>query len=85
MIAFVIPNETSKRQLPSFSLSVDSVEKLTGYDFFSNLDDSSHSGVMSFPSLALSDDLKDMLRHVEQNYGDRTAYILQEKEGKRED
>ena len=39
MIAFVIPNETSKRQLPSFSLSVDSVEKLTGYDFFSNLDD----------------------------------------------
>jgi len=29
-------------------------------------------------------DLKDMLRHVEENYGDRTAYILQEKEGKRE-
>ena len=27
-------------------------------------------------------DLKDMLRHVEENYGDRTAYILQEKEGK---
>ena len=39
MIAFVIPNETSKRQLPSFSRSVDSVEKLTGYDFFSNLED----------------------------------------------
>ena len=31
-------------------------------DFFSNLDDSSHSGVISFPSLALSDDLKDMLK-----------------------
>ena len=29
-------------------------------------------------------DLKDMLRHVEEKYGDRTAYILQEKEGKRE-
>lgn len=39
MIAFVIPNETSKKQLPSFSLSVDSVEKLTGYDFFSDLED----------------------------------------------
>ena len=31
-------------------------------EFFANLDDSSHSGVISFPSLALSDDLKDMLK-----------------------
>ena len=31
-------------------------------DFFAKLDDSSHSGVISFPSLALSDDLKDMLK-----------------------
>ena len=30
--------------------------------FFSELDDSSHSGVISFPSLALADDLKDMLK-----------------------
>ncbi len=30
--------------------------------FFRNVDDSSHSGVISFPALALSDDLKDMLK-----------------------
>ena len=30
--------------------------------FFNELDDRSHSGVISFPSLALSDDLKDMLK-----------------------
>ena len=29
--------------------------------FFSNLDDSTHSGVISFHSLALADDLKDIL------------------------
>lgn len=32
------------------------------YRFFDHLDDRSHSGVISFPSLALSEDLKDMLR-----------------------
>ena len=30
--------------------------------FFSELDDSTHSGVISFPALALADDLKDMLK-----------------------
>jgi len=39
MIAFVIPNAPSKRRLQSFVLTVDEVEKLTGCDFFSGLDD----------------------------------------------
>ena len=39
MIGFIVPNETSKRRLASFSVSVDEVERLTGYDFFSDLDD----------------------------------------------
>ncbi len=39
MIGFIVPNETSKRRLASFAVSVDEVERLTGYDFFSDLDD----------------------------------------------
>ena len=39
MIGFIVPNESSKRRLASFSVSVDEVERLTGYDFFSDLDD----------------------------------------------
>ena len=34
--------------------------------FFSTIDDSSHSGVISFPEMALSDDLKNMLHHYHQ-------------------
>ena len=39
MIGFIIPNATSKRKLSAFAVSVDEVERLTGYDFFSDLDD----------------------------------------------
>lgn len=39
MTAFIIPNHTTKRQLESFAVSVDTVELLTGLDFFSELDD----------------------------------------------
>lgn len=39
MIAFIIPNKTTKKRLPSFAVSVDTVEFLTGYDFFSSLPD----------------------------------------------
>ena len=39
MIGFIVPNQTSKRRLASFALSVDEVERITGYDFFSELDD----------------------------------------------
>lgn len=38
MIAFVIPNEKSDKPLYSFVVSVDSIEKITGIDFFPKLD-----------------------------------------------
>ncbi|OFX58736.1 MAG: hypothetical protein A2046_17125 [Bacteroidetes bacterium GWA2_30_7] len=40
MIAFVLKNEKSKQQLSIFTLTVDSLEKLTKIDFFSALPDS---------------------------------------------
>lgn len=39
MIAFVLPNKDSKEPLYNFVVSVDSVEVLTGIDFFPKLDD----------------------------------------------
>ena len=39
MIGFIVPNQTSKRRVYSFAVSVDKVEQATGYDFFSQLDD----------------------------------------------
>lgn len=39
LIAFVFPNEKSDRPLSDYVLSVDDTEKLTGYDFFSQLPD----------------------------------------------
>lgn len=39
MIAFVMPNKNSKEPLNNFVVSVDSVEVLTGIDFFPELDD----------------------------------------------
>ena len=39
MIAFIIPNESSSLTLDSFAVSVDEVERQTGIDFFSGLDD----------------------------------------------
>ena len=39
MIGFLIPNDTTKKQLPAFVVSVDQLELLTGFDFFSELDD----------------------------------------------
>lgn len=38
MIAFIVPNKTSKRRIASFAVSVDKVEELTGFDFFYDLD-----------------------------------------------
>ena len=34
MIAFIIPNDTTKKRLKSFAVTVDHVENLTGFDFF---------------------------------------------------
>lgn len=39
MIAFIIPNQTTKKRLASFAVTVDTVEFLTGCDFFSSLPD----------------------------------------------
>ena len=38
MIAFMVPNEKSDKPLYSFVVSVDSIEKITGIDFFPKLD-----------------------------------------------
>ena len=37
MIAFIIPNEPSKRRIQSFIVPVDKVESITGHHFFSAL------------------------------------------------
>ena len=39
MIAFLVPNESSNRPLYDFVVSVDSIEKMTGIDFFPKLED----------------------------------------------
>ena len=39
MIAFLVPNTKSDKSLYSFVVSVDSLEKMTGIDFFPKLDD----------------------------------------------
>lgn len=39
VIGFIIPNETTKKRLGSFVVTVDEVEKVTGCDFFSGLPD----------------------------------------------
>ena len=39
MIAFVLPNEKSDHPLIDFAVATDEVEKLTGFDFFSQLPD----------------------------------------------
>lgn len=39
MICFIVPNKITKRRIGSFAVSVDEVERLTGYDFFSELED----------------------------------------------
>jgi endonuclease G len=39
MIAFLLPNKKSEKPFYSFVVSVDSIEKMTGIDFFPELDD----------------------------------------------
>ena len=52
MIAFLVPNEASKRPLYEFVVSVDRLEKMTGIDFFPVLEDKIESKLES------SDDYK---------------------------
>ncbi len=39
MIGFIVPNQTTKKRVPSFVVSVDEIEKLTSNDFFPALPD----------------------------------------------
>jgi endonuclease G len=39
-IGFIMPNSGSKEDLKSFAVSIDSVEQITGLDFFFQLNDS---------------------------------------------
>jgi endonuclease G len=47
LISFVLPNEKSDRPLTDFAVTTDEVEKLTGFDFFSQLPDSLESRLES--------------------------------------
>ena len=52
LIAFVFPNEKSDRPLTDYVLSVDEAEKLTGFDFFSQLPDDQENKLESRVQLA---------------------------------
>lgn len=45
MIAFLIPNEKSDKPLYDFVVSVDSIEKMTGIDFFPKMDDATENSL----------------------------------------
>ncbi|MCK5824855.1 MAG: DNA/RNA non-specific endonuclease [Ichthyobacteriaceae bacterium] len=44
-LAFIMPNEKSGKSLYSFKTSIDEVEKITGIDFYYNLDDATENRV----------------------------------------
>jgi endonuclease G len=52
MIAFVLPNQKSDRPLSDFAVSVDELEKMTGFDFFSQLPDEVENKIESKVELA---------------------------------
>lgn len=43
IIAFLLPNEKSDRPIKDFAVTTDEIEKLTGYDFFSQLPDNAEN------------------------------------------
>jgi endonuclease G len=45
MIAFLVPNKKSDKPLYEFVVSIDSIEKITGIDFFSKLDDATENSL----------------------------------------
>lgn len=53
MIAFLIPNENSENALQNYVVTVDSLESLTGIDFFSELPDSIENHLESSINLSL--------------------------------
>src|SRR5450759_379891 len=53
MIALVLPNEKGTKQLPEYVVSVDSVESITGIDFFPALNDSIENALESHSDASL--------------------------------
>ena len=45
VIAFVLPNESSKRPLRRFAVTIDYVEEMTGINFFEALEDDSEEQI----------------------------------------
>jgi len=66
-IGFILPNEGSKEPLENYAVSIDSVEKITGIDFFPLLEDEQEEGIektlcvtcWSWKSLKLSNNKKE--------------------------
>ena len=54
-IGFIIPNESSSEPLSSFAVSIDSVEAMTGIDFFSALPDKEEKIIESVCDYSLWD------------------------------
>jgi endonuclease G len=52
IIAFLLPNEKSDRPIKDFAVTTDEVEKITGFDFFSQLPDSIETKLESKVELA---------------------------------
>lgn len=52
MVAFLLANEKSERPVTDFAVTTDSIEKLTGYDFFSQLPDNLENTLESRVELA---------------------------------
>lgn len=52
IIAFLLPNEKSDRPITDFSVTTDEAEKLTGFDFFSQLPDSLETKIEAKVELA---------------------------------
>ena len=52
MIAFLIPNENSEKSLQNYIVTVDSLENLTGIDFFPELPDSNENHLESSINLS---------------------------------
>jgi endonuclease G len=46
-IGFIYPNMTSPGNMQNYSMTIDEVEKITGFDFFYNLPDEIESAVES--------------------------------------
>ena len=53
MIAFIVPNQASRRRIQSFVVSVQTVEQLTGYLFFSTLQDPAKDPMKTYSNLSV--------------------------------